>query len=173
MDFVENHHQFSIKPLLSQYKNTELIILKAFTKIYAMAGLRLGYCLCANEGIVARLMNAGQPWAVSGPAQACGIAAIADKAYIENTRAYIAKERHYLLSALQQLNMTTYASRANYIFFKHSGADLKDLLLGEGILIRDCSNYRGLKKGFYRIAVKSHEDNERLVQALNKIIEKG
>lgn len=63
-----------------------MIVLKAFTKIYAMAGLRLGYSLCADQELNIRLETVRQPWSVSGPAQRAGIAALKERDYLEATK---------------------------------------------------------------------------------------
>ena len=71
---------------------------------------------------------------------------------------------------MKQLGLTVYASEANYIFFR-GPEDLGKQLLAEGFLVRDCSNYRGLTNGYYRIAVRLHPDNERLIRALEKLLD--
>lgn len=69
--FLDDPDAFSLKDLLGGHGN--LLILKAFTKLYAMAGLRLGYCLCSDAALLDAMGSAGQPWGVSGPAQAAGV----------------------------------------------------------------------------------------------------
>ena len=85
------------------------------------------------------------------------------------TIAYIKKEREYLQQGLKKLKLKIYPSEANFILL-YSKVPLKEKLLKKGILIRDCDNFRGLTKGFYRIAVKQREDNERLLQELEEIV---
>lgn len=87
---------------------------------------------------------------------------------ILQTRESLFAEREYLINALKETgkdNIRIYDSVANYILF-YTEVPLYDRLLKEGILIRDCSNYRGLGKGYYRIAVKDHASNERLMERL-------
>ena len=90
-DFLDDPGAFTVKGLLGKYPN--LLILKAFTKLYAMAGLRLGYCLCSDRALLDAMRGAGQPWAVSGPAQAAGIAALRETEYVQAVRALIRTER--------------------------------------------------------------------------------
>ena len=169
LDFLEDEEAYSLKEFLNA--NNNLIILKAFTKTYAMAGVRLGYCLSGDEGVVRSLRENGQDWNVSALAQAAGIAAVKEKAYLEKTRLYVKAERKYLEEALRLLGAKTYRPAANYVFFFFEDQpDLDAKLLQEGFLIRDCSNYRNLKKGFYRIAVKTKKQNRLFIRALRKVL---
>lgn len=164
MDFVEREDSF--KPFLGEFPN--VVILRAFTKIFAMAGLRLGYCISENPALLAGIQAAGQPWSVSAPAQVAGVAAAGDRAYITHSLKAIAKERQYLRAELNALGFKVYESAANYIFFRGKPG-LCEQLLKKGILIRSCSNYRGLNEEYYRIAVKSHEDNMVLIGELRNV----
>lgn len=166
-DFLESPHIYSMKHKIEEYKN--LFIIKAFTKMYAMAGLRLGYGFCSNGELLEKIERVRQPWSVSIPAQVAGIEALKDKEFPEKTRNYIKKERAYLCDSMERMEITYWKPEANYIFFQ-ARADLKDLLLQKGILIRDCSNYFGLKEGYFRIAVKNRDENERIIHELSKIM---
>ena len=73
-DFIRDPGQYSLKAQLSRYHN--LFLLKAFTKRYAMAGVRLGYGITENEELLEKMTLATQPWNISVPAQAAGIAAL-------------------------------------------------------------------------------------------------
>ena len=80
------------------------------------------------------------------------------------------EESAFLKAELEKLGYHVFASQANYLFFK--GEDwLGEALLEEKIMIRDCSNYPGLSGGFWRIAVKTHEENQRLLEAVGKVRE--
>lgn len=168
LDFVENKEKYSVVSLLEKYDN--LIVLKAFTKIYAIPGIRLGYCMSSNKRVIDGLKVIGPPWNVSNIAQAAGVAALKEKEYINETVNYIKLQREYIIMELNKLNIKTYESYANYLLFKISDkVDLKDELLKRGILIRSCSNYRGLDRSFYRIAVKSAKDNKLLIDILKEL----
>lgn len=165
IDFIENKERYSVKEHLKQSKY--LFVLKAFTKLYAMAGLRLGYGLGSNLELQEQMKQVSQPWSVSIPAQMAGIAALKEENYIKQSMEILKQERQYVKQELEELNMKTYDSRANYIFFKGEKG-LYERCLEKGVLIRDCSNYRGLEEGYYRIAVKKHEENRRLMKALKE-----
>ena len=167
-DFVEEQEKYTMKSYLKDNKN--LFILKAFTKIYAMAGVRLGYGLSSDSNLLELISKGGQPWGVSIPAQIAGIQALKEEQYLIDTEELILKEREYLITELKKLNIKVYGSKANYIFFRgFSGVNLKELLEQRGIMIRDCGNYIGLQQGFYRICVKGHKENERLINEIRTI----
>ncbi len=168
LDFVDGGEKASLIPYLEQFPNT--VVLKAFTKLYAMAGLRLGYLLCGNEALAEQISRTGQAWSVSVPAAACGLAALGERDYPSKTRDAIREERAFLWQTLTQFGCRVYGSQANYLFFYSSRQQLPELLLKEGILIRNCSNYPGLGAGWCRIAVRTSEENRKFAAALGKII---
>lgn len=163
VDFVEEPENHTIKDMLKEYPN--LFLLKAFTKRYAMAGVRLGYGLSSNQRLLEKIQHCGQPWAVSTVAQKAGIAALKEEEYVKRSMAYVHAQRKKLIKNLTLLGYKTFDSKANYIFFQGEEG-LYEKCLEKGILIRDCSNYYGLKKGYYRVAVKLQEENEKLLEVL-------
>ena len=162
-DFVEERERYTMKGMLKNSGN--LFLLKAFTKRYAMAGIRLGYGLCSNPEVIGKMQESVQPWSVSIPAQAAGTAALKEEAYVNRAREIVRTERAFLKEELRKLGFRVYDSRANYIFFR-GPAGLVEHALKKHVLIRDCSNYRGLTEGYYRVAVKTHEENRKLLEAL-------
>lgn len=169
-DFLDEPQKNSMNSWISTFPN--LLILRAFTKHYAMAGLRLGYCLCKNTPLLERMVQCGQPWGVSVPAQVAGLAALKDHDYLEQSRVLLREEKKYLLSSLQKLDIRPIGSQANYIFFQLTDSDdVSSFLEEKGILIRSCANYPGLSNEYYRIAIKSHADNEKLIAALTEFLQ--
>lgn len=167
LDFVKEGNSYSVR---EQVENTKhLMILKAFTKLYAMPGLRLGYGISSNLAFLSQMREVSQPWNVSIPAQLAGIAALKEVEYVETSLALIRKERNYLLEELTKLGFEVYGSGANYIFFE-AAAGLTPYCYERGILIRDCSNYQGLGEGYYRIAVRNHHENIQLIKVLEEAV---
>ena len=167
LDLSDEVEGNSMKANLKKYSN--LFILKAFTKNFGMAGLRLGYCLCSDRRLLEDMSKITQDWNVSIPAQRAGIAALGEKSFILEAKAIIFRERERLAGELKKLGFWVCDSKANYIlFYSHKRIDcaLKD----KGILIRDCSNYHSLGKGWYRIAVRKEEENEILLGALYEVM---
>lgn len=114
--FLDEPEAHTLKGELAAHGN--LILLRAFTKLYAMAGLRLGYLLCANPETIEAVCACEPPWNVSLPAQTAGIAALADGEYVSRVREVVKAERKYLAGELQKLGLRVLGSRANYLFFK-------------------------------------------------------
>ena len=151
----------------------QLFVVRAFTKMHAIPGLRLGYGITSDTELADRLCGARQPWSVSIPAQEAGIAALseAEDLKAEETRDMIRTEREWLERELKGMGFRVIPSEANFILM-HSKTDLAACLMEKKILIRDCGNYRGLKKGWYRAAVRLPEENDLLVKALREISER-
>jgi threonine-phosphate decarboxylase len=203
MDLTDEPEAFTAEPLLASQEN--LMILKAFTKTYAMAGLRLGYALCGSASIAERIAGAGPPWSVSAPAQTAGISVLKEAAYLKALREIIKKERGRLKEGLAALGAEVLGGSANYVFFRVGapsaagrgtslaeagrGASLAEVgrgtslaeagrgtsfaaaLAARGILIRDCSNFKGLEDGtYFRAAVRLPEENDAFLQAVKKEI---
>ena len=174
LEFCNDYEKITLKPYINEFSN--LMILKAFTKIYAMPGLRLGYALTSNLELIEKLKSAAQPWAVSQIAQIAGIYALDEKEYVKNTIEQIQEEKEFLVSKLTELGIKVYASEANYLLLNiknangYNALDFKQKLADEGILIRSCSNYRGLDENYFRIAIRSHFENLKLLEALSNIL---
>lgn len=169
--FLEDAGSVSVAGLVAGHP--ALVVLKAFTKVYAMPGIRLGYLLCSDGELLRGIERAGQPWSVSNLAQAAGIAALGCTRHVEETREVVARERAFLLEGLSSLGVEAQGS-ANFLFFQLAdGGALTQAMRQRGILIRDCSNYEGLGAGSYRVAVKSREDNRRLLDAMRDALAGG
>ena len=165
-DFCEDPERMTVRGYLREEPG--IFILKAFTKRYAMAGLRLGYGITADADLLSQMRSAVQPWNVSLPAQEAGVAALREEAYVSRARSLVKEERAYLKESLRKLGFQVYDSRANYIFFK-GDKGLCEKLLPFGVMIRDCSNYHNLGEGYYRVAVRLHSENEKLIGALGTL----
>lgn len=172
LDFL-SWNDWTCQPLLSKFPN--LIIVHSLTKFYAIPGLRLGFAL-ASESITKKLHLSKDPWNVNSIAQAAGVAALGDEVYAEQSRAYIAQEKKLFYQCLAKISgFKPYEPAANYIFVdifqSHWTASvLYKKMMERRILIRDCSNYEGLGDHYIRLAVKSHEQNQRVIFELQNII---
>ncbi len=168
LDFTGREEQLTLVERLNQYPN--LFILRAFTKMYAMAGVRLGFGMTADTAVIEQMYQAGPPWNVSVLGGAAGKAALKEQDFVRRTVDYIQNEKAGLYQSLDAMGVHYWKSAANYILLQ-ADVHLKERLIDEGILIRDCSNYRNLSEGYFRIAVKSHEDNRKLTAALGRVLE--
>lgn len=146
-------------------------VLKSLTKMYALAGLRIGYGICSDTALCARVRSTGQPWSVSSAAQAAGIAAFE----CENEKSaflnMLDAEKIYMYGALSELGFEVKKPSANFVFFRARGTyDLKERLLARGILIRSCADYDGLDASFYRVCIRMHSENEMLINAIREVL---
>ena len=162
MEFTGVKEEYSLKNFL----NENCIIVKAFTKFYATAGLRIGYAVCGGK-IAEKVRNSGQYWSVSVPAQSAGKVLLGEKDFALKTVEYVKREREYLEMGLESMGIKFYPSSANFILIR-AGEGLDDKLLSEGIMVRNCSGYHGLDGTFYRIAVRKHSENEVLLEKLRR-----
>lgn len=145
-----------------------VFVLKSFTKMYAMPGIRFGYAICADTTLLEQMREGMQPWNVSLPAQAAARAAAAEEAFAKETAKQTAVNRRRMLEELRAFGVTVYDSVTNYLLFE-GPEDLQARCLAHGYLIRDCSNFRTLSKGFYRICIRSRQENEELLTVLKEV----
>lgn len=153
----------SMLSALSRYEN--LILIRAFTKSFAIPGVRLGYLVCGDRRLRAKIARQLPEWNLSSFAQAAGIVCAGEREFLQKTREYVNRERHFLEQGMKALGMKVFPGSADFLLL-YTELPLYDLLLKEGILIRDCGNFRGLGRGYYRIAVKRREENEVLLKAM-------
>lgn len=179
-EFLDDPEAYSVLDVISSGGYDRVFILKAFTKIYAMAGLRLGYGISSGKETIESMNRIRQPWSVSSLAQAAGEAALGETEYVKETRRLITGEREYLKENLSDLGFLVFDSMANYLFFKDIRKKAQDEekllykeLLDRQVLIRSCSNYRGLNDTYYRICIKRRRENDAFLAVLKSILTKG
>lgn len=169
MDLADRPEENTAKCLLAE--GYDIIVLKAFTKTFAMAGLRLGYAICGRKETAERIEAVSQPWSVSVPAQEAALAALDDSEYLRSSRKLISLEKKRMAKALEETGCEVFPPGANYIFFRSEDENLHLALERRGILIRNCANYRGLCPGYYRVAVRGPGENDRLLEAIRERME--
>ena len=165
LDLVAGGDAYSAKPFLTPH----VIVLNAFTKTYAMPGLRLGFAVFGDKKAAEKVQIMGQYWSVSVPAQIAGAAALRETAYLAASQKYIGEERAFLTQALTTSGLHVFPSDANFLLFQGK-IGLRQKLLQKHILIRCCDNFEGLDATFYRIAVRTHPENEQLIHALRRYL---
>ena len=172
IDFCENE---SLKHEAVRFGN--VIVLRSMTKFYSMAGLRLGYVV-ACDALIKKLSVAMPPWSVNTIAALAGSAALKDAAFAARTLEWFEKERVYLAKGLSSLSgVIIYPSAANFFMARLSGdlrdaVELKKRLFERRILIRELGGFRGLdlKKGYFRVALRTRSENRCLLSALCKAL---
>lgn len=170
--FVDYCEERSILPQLNRY--SRVVILRSFTKFYALPGLRIGYAI-SDEKTVARLRAWQPPWSVNTLAQVAALSSMEDVSYARRSRRFMALERARLFAALQALNgVVVFPSLANFLLVElppsHTAVQIAERLYAEGILVRDCSATPGLTARTIRVAVRTREQNRRLITALRRLL---
>jgi len=169
IEFVNNHKQYS---MISQIKATSnILVLRSMTKSFGLAGLRLGY-LVANPKLLKKINQNQIAWNVNSIAQLAGIEALKDLEHLRRAKLMIETEKTRLRKRIKQTikNLTSYDSAANFLLIELKDGDSKSfrdkLLDNFGILVRDCSSFRGLSNKFIRIAIRTPEENDILLKSL-------
>jgi len=174
MDFVDDSEKYSVikeAPLIDN-----LIVVRSLTKFYGFPGLRLGY-LVANESNVNKLMQFKEPWTVNTFAQIAGHVAIDDVEFAVNTREYMSREKDFLYDGLTDIKgIRPLQPSVNFILVRIHNAEItssgiQDLLIKDNIIIRDCSNFIGLSDKYFRVAVRTRKENQKLLSALKLVMD--
>lgn len=166
--FIELSDGESFAKKAAMYSN--VVVARAFTKTFCLAGLRLGYGLFSSADAAQMVRSAGVEWAVSTPAQIAGAACLDEAAsFVPRSAVYVRRQRETLQGGLTELGLHVVPGRANYVLFK-SPIELFEPLLERGILIRRCQNYQGLGEGWYRVAVRTEEENQQLLAACREVL---
>lgn len=174
MDFVEDYEKYSVIKEALLMEN--LIVVRSLTKFYGFPGLRLGY-LVTNESIVNKLMRYKEPWTVNTIAQIAGMAAVNDNEFAFSTRQYVSSEKAFLYDGLTMIKgIQPFQPTVNFILMRINdtgitSSEIQNLLLEKNILIRNCSNFVGLDEKFFRVAVKTREENMKLLSALKLVMD--
>lgn len=133
--------------------------------------MRLGYCMSSDADLHHIMSETVQPWNVSLLAQAAGVAALKEQDFLQIAKETIFAEKKWLTEQLERLGLKVFPSEANYLLF-HGPKVFHIALKAHGIAIRNCDNYHGLGTGWYRIAVRLHEENEHLIRTMEQVFGK-
>ncbi|MGQ9695337.1 MAG: threonine-phosphate decarboxylase CobD [Thermodesulfobacteriota bacterium] len=173
IDFVEKE-SFKKEVLSSQ----RLIIMRSLTKFFALPGLRVGY-LISSPQLIQEFKEKREPWRVNALAQIAAVESLQDKNYIQKTKELIEEEKERLIQELRAIpGFIPYPGKANFLLVQINphlyltARELQEMLIREGILIRDCRSFHHLGPFFFRIAIRSFRENNRLLKALQKIQQK-
>ena len=170
IDFAENAATASILADTKRWRT--LFILRSLTKMHAIPGIRIGYAVTSDMEFLEKMEQSRQPWSVSIPAQAAGMASLKERMRVKRTCDFTNRERIWMENELDKLGITHYPSDANFILMR-SGINLYEKLKKQKILVRDCSNYKGLGEGYYRVCMRQRGDNQKLIDALGEILYAG
>ena len=168
--FSGRYGETTMTEVLKAHRN--VLVLNAFTKFYAMPGLRLGYAVSANGKLLEGIRECMQPWNVSAPAVQAALCALGDYDFAERTVSLIGENRRCLVSGLEETGLKVVGRPEADFVFAEGPAGLKRELNKKGIDIRDCSDmirHQDKDRCYYRIAVLGQEDNRELIGEIGKI----
>ncbi len=173
IEFTADPEGNSVLSRVDDYDN--LIVIRSPAKLFAVPGLRVGYAAASTR--IARLIRSlQQPWSVGVLGELGLLAALADTEYVRSTTQYIRREREAFAERLGGLKgLRVYPSDANFLLVNTRGTgvggrSLKGRLVRRGVLIRECSDFRGLDNYHIRLAVRLREENDYLVRVLGEVI---
>ena len=177
IEFLEDGMKESIINTEGNKKN--LFVTRAFTKFFAIPGLRLGYGMYFDKELEKKISEKKEPWSVNNIAEMAGLTVLDDAEYIEKTLKWIAEEKKYIYEKLNEISgIKVYKTEVNFITGKideklfSEGLNVKVLrekMLEQGILIRDASNFKFLDERFFRLAIKDRASNERIIEVMKEI----
>jgi threonine-phosphate decarboxylase len=148
-----------------------VIVLRSLTKFFALPGLRVGY-LIAQPRLIARLRAQMEPWSVNVIAQDVARTCLQDAEFPQRSRAFMERERLWLAAQLKTIEgLRPFPSNTNFLLVQVTqpgvlAAEVVRRLAEENLLIRDCRNFVGLGRRFFRVAVRTRSENKRLLAAL-------
>jgi len=156
-------------------RSAHIIILRSLTKFFALPGLRVGY-LIAPPRITARLRAQLEPWSVNTIAQEVARTCLNDQRFVQRSHTFLECERLWLFQQLSTMEgLQPLPSQANFLLVRitkknRGAAEVVQRLADENILVRDCGNFVGLGKRFFRVAVRTRSENARLIAALRAVL---
>ena len=167
LEFVEDGEKYSQISNLSKYTN--LAILRSLTKLYAFPGLRFGYLLTENKKIIENLKKITPSWDINTLAlEAAKFSLTQDMSQVVLK---IQKEKSILLKNLESVGIEVFDSKANFLLCRYK-KNLSNALLNQGVIVRDCSDYRGMDDTYFRVAVRTNSDNMILFENIKELIER-
>ena len=179
IDFLKDGMKESI--INTKENKQNLFVTRAFTKFFAIPGLRLGYGIYFDKKLEKGISEKKEPWSVNNIAEMAGLTVLDDTEYIEKTLKWITKEKIYMYEKLNEINgIKAYKTEINFItvkiedklFSKELNVKiLREKMLEYSILIRDASNFKFLDERFFRLAIKDRKNNDRVIETLKKIFD--
>jgi histidinol-phosphate/aromatic aminotransferase/cobyric acid decarboxylase-like protein len=175
LPFLPDEAEHSFIPAIARLPN--LLVIRSLTKVFALAGLRLGYAIAASER-ADRLRSHLPPWSVNVFAQAAGDVALQEGSFLTQTREWLSRQRPLFAARLAACSscVEPLPGHANFVLLRLRGATsawTTQRLLERRIAVRDASNFIGLDDRYVRVTVREPADNEHLVHELNTLFREG
>jgi len=166
-EFVGDNDYPNTLKLLKEYRN--LIVTRTFSKMYGLAGLRLGYGI-ADEEIIDCLNRVREPFNVNSLAQVAALACLKDQKYYRRIVKLLKEQKKFLYSRLSKLGLSFKESATNFILieFKQKAEAITQALLKKGVIVRDMSPW-GLEN-FIRVTIGTSKENKRFIEVLKEVL---
>lgn len=173
IEFADSEKDRSLVNMVEKSKN--LFIIRAVTKFFGIPGIRLGYGISANRELLQKMYDEKEPWTINSFADSASDFIFKEEEYIRKSKEYFSKERVCMINEINKIDgIKAFNSDANFILVRFENRNVLDvkenLLKRAGLLIRDASNFIGLDSSFARVAIKNHEQNTVLVDALRSVL---
>ena len=173
IEFADSEKDRSLVNMVEKSKN--LFIIRAVTKFFGIPGIRLGYGISSNRELLQKMYDEKEPWTINSFADSASDFIFKEEEYIRKSKEYFSKERVCMINEINKIDgIKAFNSDANFILFRFENRNVLDvkenLLKRAGLLIRDASNFIGLDSSFARVAIKNHEQNTVLVDALRSVL---
>jgi len=169
--FVQFLDDWKEKSLLTEDPKPNILVLNSLTKFYAVAGLRLGG-IVGHEKVISRMKHAKEPWAINGIADRVASLISDCSDYDEKSRSAHNAEKKRVFQALKEMDgILPFPPSVNYILCQWRKTDNLDHLLAhlleKGFYLRDCRNFPGLEKNFFRMGLRIPEENDHLLSVMS------
>ena len=163
---------FSSSSLTKIYDN--LVVVRGTSKFFALPGIRLGYGLTSNEGLLKFFKDKEVLWQINSVAEICGKVMFSDEAYLEKVFDFIRSRRENFYKELAGIeNLRAYDSFGNFILVKilkgPNASKLREKLMKKGLVIRNCETFKNLDESYFRFCILDDDANERLIENLKEI----
>ena len=173
IEFADSEKDRSLVNMVEKSKN--LFIIRAVTKFFGIPGIRLGYGISSNRELLQKMYDEKEPWTINSFADSASDFIFKEEEYIRKSKEYFSKERVCMINEINKIDgIKAFNSDANFILVRFENRNVLDvkenLLKRAGLLIRDASNFIGLDSSFARVAIKNHEQNIVLVDALRSVL---
>lgn len=174
VEFSSHSREMSAADLTGSYDR--LFVLRGTSKFFATPGLRLGYALTGSEDFLAGAAKAQDPWNINAAADLMGTVMFRDTDFIDLVRKTTEEEKHFICQSLSEIpGVRIFPANGNFVLVKLpekslTSTELFDLLIRQGMMIRDCSTFPALGNRFVRICFMGHKDNERLIHAIKEAL---
>lgn len=163
---------FSSSSLTKIYDN--LVVVRGTSKFFALPGIRLGYGLTSNEGLLKFFKDKEVLWQINSVAEICGKIMFSDETYIKEVHNFVKTRRVGLYKKLAEIkNLRAFESYGNFVLVKIlRGPDARELrvrLMKKGLVVRNCDTFKNLDKSYFRFCILDDDANERLIENLREI----